>query len=242
MAYFLNERRKREQRRRVFKSIRNLVLFIIPFFTTYLGFQIGLDRNKQNLAYYQETIQQLKENRSKLEASNTSLEMKISKLTNEYGTLKNLFDNQVLDQNQQKILELIQTKKTEGITEKHLLNLIKTTKKPHDCTDYITKRFRVLSQLSENTTTSASFYDGTVAVTGEGESALNNEGKPEFWFDTLKPVRVSFTTVGNKTDVSEGVLPLNHNIIIDNHMYQFLISPSDFRGFASIASRKCSIR
>ncbi|MGM0422112.1 MAG: hypothetical protein ACQEQL_03330, partial [Pseudomonadota bacterium] len=67
---------------------------------------------------------------------------------------------------------------------------------------------------------------------------VNNSGNPESWYDPGKPVEVSFTRVGGKEVVKEGLLPIHHSMVIGDKEHRFTIAKGE-RSFIDVTSDSC---
>jgi len=82
-----------------------------------------------------------------------------------------------------------------------------------------------------------SFY--SITVTASGESAVNQNGQVEAWFDIDKPITVAFTQLGGETVSKTGLLPLHHALIGQGNEHRFTIS-SGPRGFVLVTGQRCA--
>ncbi|MBT5073053.1 MAG: hypothetical protein HOM63_04960, partial [Kordiimonadaceae bacterium] len=87
-----------------------------------------------------------------------------------------------------------------------------------------TKRFIVLTPVSTEQSSTASYYRGLITLAGIGSSAVNENGSPEAWFDTTKEITVSFMLPGGDQQDISGTLPLYHSVITGGSEYRFSIT------------------
>jgi hypothetical protein len=83
-----------------------------------------------------------------------------------------------------------------------------------------------------------SFGNGVVTVAGEGAASVNPTGKAEAWYDPGKPVKITFTEIGGKQTVKEGLLPIQHSLVVGNKEYRFTVAAGE-RSFISVTSDSC---
>ena len=83
------------------------------------------------------------------------------------------------------------------------------------------------------------FAEGAITVTAQGEPAKNRNGAPQAWFDSDRPLKLSFARLGGKSDAVDGTLPLHHALVIDNIEHRFSVHPADLRGFVQVTAIGC---
>jgi len=137
------------------------------------------------------------------------------------------------------LLNTVRDKLAAGVSVERLNNILASASNPRNCRDRDTKRFILSTALAQGTQNWAGFGNGAITVSGEGQSAISAEKRPEAWYDPAKPVKMKFTLIGGKVTVAEGNLPLQHSIIDDNIEYRFTISPANSRGFIEVSSSLC---
>ena len=137
------------------------------------------------------------------------------------------------------ILELVRTRMEEGVDATRLINIITLVQNKSNCDETPeTKRFIVNTPIYSSPDNSISLGNGAVTVTGEGLSTLNAEGKPEAWYDPAKPVTITFTALGGKSDQISGELPIHKSLVFGANEYRFSILKGK-QSFASISVTRC---
>ena len=103
-----------------------------------------------------------------------------------------------------------------------------------------TKRFYVRTPIYEGANDAVTMADGTITVTGQGESATNADGNAEAWFDAAKPVLVRFVQPGGGGTEVSGLLPLHHSVVRGDREYRFSIAAAERRGFVFVTADSCA--
>jgi uncharacterized small protein (DUF1192 family) len=80
-----------------------------------------------------------------------------------------------------------------------------------------------------------------LTVTMNGDPAVNKDGQKEAWFDTEKPITVTFTDpVGQSWDMS-GLLPLKRQMVVGDSEFQIDFAIEDKRrGYVAVTSARCN--
>jgi hypothetical protein len=134
----------------------------------------------------------------------------------------------------------VRDKLAAGVDQDRLAFLIDSAGKPRKCDNKpVTKRFVVRTPISRGANDSVSFANNAITVTALGESALNEEGKVEAWFDPAQPVTLRLVQLGGKTTVRKGTLPLHTSIVIKDKEYLYSVVEGAQRGFVEITGDRC---
>jgi hypothetical protein len=103
----------------------------------------------------------------------------------------------------------------------------------------VTKRFMPRTPVSTGAHNFIRF-DERITVTGDGESARNEAGLPEAWYDPTRPVRLEFRTLDGTTTSLEGIVPFTHRMVVDGKEYRFSAVPGD-RRFVEVTAQACPL-
>ncbi len=102
-----------------------------------------------------------------------------------------------------------------------------------------TKRFIVQTPLGTGANASVGFGDGTITVTGVGESAVDGLGNPLAQFDPARPITLRFTSLSGQATRATGTLPLNHTLVDGASEYRFAAVQGS-TGFVAITALRCA--
>jgi len=150
--------------------------------------------------------------------------------------------NQLLPNEEIRNLIVVATEKANaGVDITRMATIIGGISKDAACDAEIdSKRFAILTPVSPEQTSTASYYRGLITVSGMGSSTINENGNPEAWFDPTQEVTVNFMMPGgDKQDIS-GTLPLYHSVITGGSEYRFSVT-SGRRSFVDASVQKCEI-
>lgn len=155
----------------------------------------------------------------------------------ELNKLQSLLPNSEI----QDLLLVINQKAADGIVPSRMATVISGLSQDEKCTeDPQTKRFTIVTPVSQQADSSVSFSRGLITVTAKGSPTLNENGNPEAWFDPTKPVVATFTLPGGETQEATGLLPLYHSVIIKDKEFRFTLIAGR-RAFADITVLSCDL-
>ena len=145
-------------------------------------------------------------------------------LGNERATIDQI-SKQLPNQESRDLLNLVTQRTNEGVDISHMKTILNGISKDTKCFIKMdTKRFSILTPISTESLSTASFYQGLITLSGRGSPTLNENGTPEDWFDSAKKITVSFVMPGgNKQDIT-GILPLFHSVVSGRSEYRFSIT------------------
>jgi hypothetical protein len=83
-------------------------------------------------------------------------------------------------------------------------------------------------------------FGDRITITGEGESARNEAGLAEAWFDPARPIRLEFRTMDGASTTIEGTVPLTHQMVVDGMEYRFSAVSADPR-FVEMTAQICAL-
>jgi hypothetical protein len=120
------------------------------------------------------------------------------------------------------LLEQVRAQLGAGVAPERLAFLIEAAGLTVCQSAPVTKRFMPRTPIS---TEPRSFirFDDRIIVTGDGESAQNDAGMPEAWFDPEKPVRLEFRMLDGSSTSIEGIVPFTHQMAVDGREYRFSV-------------------
>ncbi|MCR9255522.1 MAG: hypothetical protein NXI16_05440 [Alphaproteobacteria bacterium] len=128
----------------------------------------------------------------------------------------------------------------EGVPAERLAFVIDNVRAARDCETAETKRFLLQTPLTEGPATWVTFLDGRMTVTGRGDSATDDAGRPHAWFDPEKPVTLTVTEIGGIQSQATGPLPLHHSVVQGTVEHRFTMVAGEGRGFVEITADRCA--
>jgi len=231
--------RRRRQGRLVLALARWSFVLLVAIFAGYYAYDFGIELARKEVRVletklYQAsmTLEQLKTDIVGLETALRAERVLVAKWRDQYrGEVPSAEDKELLI----KIHERIK----KGVSRKRISEIITLAQKRDVCESLqVTRRFVVQNPVYAGPNDNVSFAENSIIVTAIGKSKVNNQGRPEAWFDPAKKVTVYFTKPGGGTTSTEGILPLNHAVVVGNNEYRFSIV-SGVRSFVEISGRKC---
>jgi hypothetical protein len=126
-----------------------------------------------------------------------------------------------------------------GVDPERLAFLIETAGLNACQSTPVTKRFMPRTPISTGPRGFIRF-DDRITVTGEGESARNEMGLPEAWYDPAQPVRLEFRMLDGTSTSIEGIVPFTHQMAVDGKEYRFSIVQGAPR-FVEMTAQACPL-
>lgn len=239
MSFNMNYDSGGRYRRRA-KERRNKIIWIIVFLVSLAGVSYwwgGENVRMSEVAYKQKSIQ-LEEERAGLEKVITDLRTEVQSTQVRYQQLEAKYQQEVPQGAFKNLTDLVRKQLNAGIKPERLAFVIESARPPKNCTEPSLKRFVVKTPVYNGPHGTVSFGNGVVTVTGEGEAATNASGLPEAWYDPGKPVKIVFIEIGGKRTVKEGLLPIQHSLVVGSKEYRFTVAAGE-RSFISVTSDSC---
>ncbi|MEP3247863.1 MAG: hypothetical protein ABJN40_06930 [Sneathiella sp.] len=233
----LSEKKKaRERRNKFLKTAFYLALLSAAGAYGYFEGQAQADRR---VALVEDQVNVLSQKNQRLnDQARAALDKQSSALA-EARNWRNKFEKEIPTGATLEILELVKTRIDDGLEPQRLVTLISLAQNSQNCDPRPeTKRFIVNTPLFNQIGNSISLAEGSITVTGIGESALNAEGKPEAWYDPSKTVSLQFTQLGGKSEKIEGILPIHKSVVFGGSEYRFSVLSSK-QSFATISATRC---
>jgi len=128
----------------------------------------------------------------------------------------------------------------EGVPAERLAFVIDNVRAARDCEPAETKRFLLQTPLTEGPATWVTFLDGRMTVTGSGQSATDDAGRPHAWFDPAEPVTLRVTEIGGLQSETTSALPLHHSVVDGAVEHRFTVVAGETRGFVEVTADRCA--
>jgi hypothetical protein len=196
--------------------------------------QRELDALGQRLKEYETAVDSLQQ-------ENAQLRYSLEQAQARMGEQQARYERDVPQGQIAELLRLAQDKLQDGVTLDRLAFLIGAASNQRDCDKTPdTKRFIVKTPLYKGANDWVGFADSTITVTAVGQSAVNEDGKAEAWFDPAQEITFSFTHIGGKTTRKTGILPLQHAFVVGDREHRFQMVAGEQRGFVEVAADSCA--
>lgn len=202
------------------------------------GFWLGQERARYGAGAYKVKAEELAQQNQALEQELVDLRSQTQTATARFEQLQETFDATVPEGPVRDLLDLVKKQIDEGRDPERLAFLIRSARPPRNCSEIDTKRFVVSTPSYTGPDSQITLADGSIVITGDGASAMNDKGQPEAWYDPNKSVGLKFTTVGGQSEAKKGVLPIHHSVVVGDREYRFTISDGA-RSFAKVTFDSC---
>lgn len=239
MSYGLGLSEKKRAKERRNKIVKTIFYFGLLGVAGAWGYYEGQAQADRRVAIVEDQVNELSQKNQRLnDQTRAALDKQSSALAEARGW-RAKFEKEIPTGATLEILELVKSRIDEGLEPERLVTLIGLAQNNQNCDPQPeTKRFIVNTPLFNQVGNSISLAEGSITVTGLGESSLNAEGKPEAWYDPAKPVSIQFTKLGGKSEKVEGLLPIHKSVVFGGNEYRFSIL-SGKQSFATISATRC---
>ncbi len=231
---------ERRYRRRVWTGFVKFVLFILFVLGVGLfAYQMGVEQLKERDAGLRDEVTQLARQKGELELFVSQLQEAARTAEAKASDLEQQLQREVPRGDLAKLVQLAAERMTAGVTADRLAFVISSAQNRRNCQQPETKRLQPSTPIYKSPNRSVSFAQGTITLSGDGQSARSNSGNSEGWFDPAEPVTLHITPQGGKESVVTGVLPLHQSVVIDNTEYRFT-AVAGSRSFIEITTDRCA--
>jgi hypothetical protein len=219
----------------------NMFIFYMLMFcgAIALGYWLGRETVAAHVTAQARQIESLQEETETLRQQMTDAKTEAQTSVMRYNQLQTEMEEIVpTDGPLRGLLELVKERLKEGTSAERLSFLIRSARPPRNCSDPNTKRFIVSTPAYQGPDSVISIDNGMVVVTAEGESAKNQDGQAEAWYDPGEPVNITFKKFGGEVEIKEGTLPMNMSMVVKDREYRFTLS-SGARSFIKVTYDSC---
>lgn len=226
------KKRAAEGRRRAFMMVTMVVGLCS------LSYWWGGETVRSNESAYQHQAKRLQSERGDLEQEITKLRAEVQSTQVRYHQLEEKYKQEVPTGTFKTLADLVKTQLSSGIAAERLTLAIESARPPRNCTEPAVKRFVMKTPVYSGPHGSVTFANGMITVTGLGVPAVGSTGKPEAWYDSGKPVSITFIETGGKETVKTGLLPIRYSVVSGSREYRFTVAAGE-RSFISVTSDSC---
>jgi cell division protein FtsB len=232
-----HDRRRRQVRRTVIRWLLGIGVIIAAGVATY---QTGASLAEREIAELTLTLAKLDERVQALERENTDLQAGLILSARRLKDADLAYRRDVPEGEVAVLMGRVREKLAAGIDQKRLAFLIDSADKARKCDNKpVTKRFVVRTPISRGANDSVSFARNAITVTALGESARNQEGQVEAWFDPAQAVALRLVQLGGKTTIRKGKLPIHTSVVVKDKEYLYSVVEGTQRGFVEITGDRC---
>lgn len=238
MSFVLRSHRDRYRQRAKEGYYRGLAItacFIAVLLVGYIG---GKKKQEQEVRQLRRQTEQFLQQKSTAENEASKLQSSYQTLNIQFQQLKDQYKRDVPYGDLGLLTSLVKEQLDKGLAVERMAQIIRSAQPPQNCSQAVSKRFIISTPNYTGPESVVTFADGVITTKGSGESSINGKKDKEAWFDPGKPISITFTIIGGKSETKKGLLPLHHTIIYKNKEYRFTVSEGP-RSFVSIASDYC---
>lgn len=136
------------------------------------------------------------------------------------------------------IFEMVRKQIEDGMEPDRLAFVIRSARPPSNCTDPSSKRFVIRTPAYNGPSSTVSVGEGTVTISGTGQSARGRDGQAEAWFDPTQKITVTFKTSDGQNEEKSGTLPMQHSVIAAGREYRFTLAEGE-KSFVKVTFDSC---
>lgn len=243
MTLGLHERQQKARRRLWWILLIGVISAMAAFLLLSFAFQTGRELSKidiqkleDRIAEQQATIKKQEGEKQQLVNAAKAAADQVQEWERKYalgvpnGISKTLFDQ-------------MQTQLQKGVPPDRMALFIAQASKPRSCDPepesiqlYVRTGIGKPGGKFETT-----FGGHRLTVALNGDPAVNEDGQKEAWFDTEKPISVTFTDPLGQSSELNGVLPLKHQMVVGDSEFQISFAVEEKRrGYTLVTSARCN--
>lgn len=238
MSYGLYDTERRYRKRLVGRVLRFVLFVALLAGVGLFAYQLGIEDRKTQLDRQRDDLAAARAEIEALNQQAQSEQLRSREVAQQLASLQQRYERDMPAPEMQEMLALVRERLSAGVPAERLAFVIREASTERDCEPAETKRFLVRTPLSDGAASAVGFVNNTVTLTGQGESALNAEGRPEAWFDPAQPMTLTVTRIDGTTDQKTAVLPMTQSVVIGAVEHRFAVTAGQ-RGFVQVTAERC---
>jgi hypothetical protein len=204
------------------------------------AYQVGVSANQARTAQLEADLARFQHDNLDLGDRAASATRQAAEAEAALKTMRERYSAEIPSGGAADLLAQLREQLAAGVEPERLAMLIEAAGQENACqTAPVTKRFMPRTPISTGPVSYVRF-DDRITVIGVGESARNEAGLPEAWYDPARPVRLEFRTLDGAVTSVEGIAPLAHRMVVDGKEYRFSAVSGDAR-FLEVTAQACSL-
>lgn len=242
MSLGMAERQARARRRVLWGLVKGTAVFALIGLAMLLAYRTGTSIAEIDEQRINTQIAQLTRQVQTLQTENAGLRTRAAQAQQQIKDVEERYKAQLPAGDSKALLDLANSKLSEGVDMARLTFLINAASNPRVCDEKPeTKRLQVKTPIGKTgKEASAAFADRKITVTADGEPALDGKGQKESWFDPAQPITVHFAPLAGQVVDASGVVPLQHQMVVGDSEFRFSIDVDDRKGFATVTGERCN--
>lgn len=237
----LGEYRRRRKRAVYLRFLQIILLAASLFGTASYAYQVGVSASQAKADKLADKLERFQSDNLHLRDRLADEAAQADEVEQALASLEQRYRAEVPKGELQELLQEVREQIENGVEAERLSLLIQAAGRPAACAEAPEiKRLMPATSVGGEAVNAIRFGDGRILIRGEGTSARNEEGLAEAWFDPAAPVRITFTTLAGEVDEVEGILPLQHRMVVGDSEHRFSIIAGQ-RAFVEITGQTCRL-
>jgi cell division protein FtsB len=234
------EPRRHRRRQAFWRVFRFLFAVMAVLGVGSYGYQVGVSADQARTGQLEGDLARLQQANLELRDEIALTRQRSSEAEAALGHMRERYAAEIPSGAAADLLARLRAQLGAGVEPERLAFLIEAAALDDDCQDEpVTKRFMPRTPLSTGPLSYVRFGD-RITITGEGESARNEAGLAEAWFDPSLPIRLEFRTMDGATTTIEGTVPLTHQMVVEGMEYRFSAVSAEPR-FVEMTAQTCAL-
>jgi cell division protein FtsB len=231
--------RRRRRRQFYWRLIRASFAVLVVVVVGGYGYQVGVSADQARTEKLEADLARFQQNNLDLRDQLAQITQRSSQADRALEELRQRYTEDVPKGELANLVDRVEAQLQAGVDPARLAFLIDAAATPASCDGQpVTKRFMPRTPISTGPVSFVRF-DDRITVTGTGQSARNPEGLAEAWYDPTYPIRLEFRTLDGAVTSVEGMLPLNHGMVVDGREYRFSVVAGE-QWFVEVTEQSCA--
>lgn len=241
MSLGLHETRLRRRRQRRWAVIKFLLVAGLLGGSLAVAYELGGQIAGAEIEALRAELRTAQEEQERFETLRSRLQSEVARAQQAEAQWRQRYEQDVPRGEVADILAQVRSRLSEGVPAERIGFVVESVQAERECANEPeTKRFIVRTPIYTGGADSIGFDNSTITVTATGESAVDEQGRPNAWFDPAKPLRISVTPVGGEPKIVEGELPLHFSLVRGDTEHLFTAVAADRRGFLEVTGDRCA--
>ena len=234
-----SDTRRRRRRAVYWRLLRTLLAVTVIVAVGGYSYQVGVSASQARSAKLEADLLRFQESNLELRDRLALSLQRSDQAESALETLRQRYAEDVPQGELALLMAQVAAQREAGIEVERLAFMIDAAAQEAPCDELpATKRFVPRTQVSTGPVSFVRF-DDRITITGAGEAARTAEGLAEAWFDPAAPVRLDFRTLSGEVVTIEGVVPLSHQMVVNEREYRFSVVAGE-RSFVEITAQACA--
>lgn len=241
MSLGLHETRQRRRRQRRWAVIKFLLVAGLLGGSLALAYEMGGQIAGAEVEALRAELGEAQQEQERFETTRSRLQAEVARAQQAEAQWRERYEQDVPQGAVAEILALVRGRLEQGVPAERIQFVVEAVEQQRDCANEPeTKRFIVRTPIYDGGADWVGFADSTITVTAMGEPAVDEQGRPNAWFDPAQPVKLTVTPIGGEPKQVEGTLPLNFSLVRGDTEHLFNAVAGERRGFLEVTEDTCA--